>query len=121
MIVMVFEFRVDPREMADYLAHSTSLRPHLASIDGFISVERFASEREQGKFVTIGYFEDEDAVRQWRNLPEHREAQASGRNRYFTDYRLVMAETLRDYGSDRRTEVPKDSRVFIETGDRGNG
>lgn len=110
MIVMVFEFTVAPDSYDDYLAHSIGLRPHLARIDGFISVERFESPTAPGKFVAIGYFEHEEAVAQWRNLPEHRRAQALGRSRFFTSYRLVMAEALRDYSHTLRDQAPSDSK-----------
>ena len=112
MIVMIFEFAVIDVEMADYLAHSASLREHLAGIEGFLSVERFASTATPGRFVAIGYFTDEDAVRRWRNLPEHRRAQSLGRSRYFSGYRLVMAEALRDYSHDLRSDAPGDSKTF---------
>lgn len=44
MIVMVFEFNVAPDEYESYLKESADLRPHLAEIQGFISVERFESQ-----------------------------------------------------------------------------
>jgi heme-degrading monooxygenase HmoA len=49
-------------------------------------------------------------VAKWRNLQEHRRAQALGRSRFFTSYRLVMAQALRDYTHDRRDQIPTDSR-----------
>lgn len=60
--------------------------------------------------MTIGYFEDENAVTEWRNLAEHRRAKALGRTRYFKNYRLIMAEVVRDYTHDlRRNSAPDDS------------
>ncbi len=114
MIVMVFEFEVDPREREAYLAEAAELRGSLAHIDGFVSVERFASQASADRFVAIGYFEDEDAVARWRNLPAHRRAQALGRNRFFTGYRLVMAHVLRDYTRTLRETAPADSRLAHE-------
>jgi heme-degrading monooxygenase HmoA len=111
MIVMVFEFTVPEEQMDEYQRESSELRQHLAGIQGFISVERFASTATPGKFVAIGYFRDEDAVTRWRNLPQHRRAQALGRTRFFSRYRLVMAETLRDYSHELRDQSPADSRA----------
>ena len=113
MIVMVFEFDVEPHEYEAYLQESADLRPHLGRIEGFISVERFASQATEGRFVAIGYFETEEAVTEWRSLQEHRRAQALGRRRFFTSYRLVMAEALRDYTHDRRDQAPQDSRKHM--------
>jgi heme-degrading monooxygenase HmoA len=110
MIVMIFEFDVRPHEYEAYLNESTDLRPHLAGIPGFISVERFASQTTDGRFVAIGYFETEEAVAKWRNLEAHRRAQALGRSRFFSSYRLVMAHALRDYTHDCRDRAPSDSQ-----------
>lgn len=111
MIVMVFEFTVPDNHMDEYQRESMEVRQHLADIEGFISVERFASTATPGNFVAIGYFEDEDAVTQWRSLPQHRRVQALGRTRLFSRYRLVMAETLRDYSHELREQAPGDSRA----------
>lgn len=111
MIVMVFEFEVAAHELDDYLRESADLRQHLATIEGFISVERFESAARPGRFVAIGYFEDEEAVGRWRNLPEHRRAQALGRSRFFAGYRLVMADVKRDYTRHLRATAPEDSNV----------
>ncbi len=113
MIAMIFEYRFDPGDEVayqEYLAESAQLRGLLHAVDGFEGVERFASDREPGKFVAIGYFRDEAAVAAWRNTPAHRRAQALGRHRFFTDYRLRMAEVIRDYGPNDRVEAPFDSR-----------
>lgn len=115
MIVMIFEYTVIEEQMDNYLHESTELRRHLGKIDGFISVERFSSSTTPGKFLAIGYFETEDAVRQWRNLPEHRRAQTLGRKRFFSGYRLVMAEAIRDYTHDMRDQAPGDSRSVHES------
>ena len=55
---------------------------------------------------------DEEAVKAWRNTQEHRQAQRAGRGGIFSDYRLRIAQVIRDYGLDeRREEAPADSRA----------
>jgi heme-degrading monooxygenase HmoA len=110
---MIFEYRFDPDDEAtfqDYLAESARLRELLPELDGFYGIERYASEAEPGKYLALGFFRDEEAVAAWRNTPAHRRAQALGRHRFFTTYRLRMAEVVRDYGPDERDEAPADSR-----------
>ena len=114
MIAMIFEFWMNPAdtEMFDgYTATSARMREALAAIDGFRAVERFESCTESGKFVAIGSFDDEASVTAWRLQPDHRVAQRLGRDRYFIDYRLRMAEVLRDYGPDDRVQAPADSNT----------
>lgn len=110
---MIFEYWFDPSDDAayrEYLEESSRLRQLLPGVDGFLRVERYASENEQRHFVAIGYFTDEAAVEDWRNTPEHRRVQALGRSRFFAGYRLRMAEVIRDYGPDDRDQAPADSR-----------
>jgi heme-degrading monooxygenase HmoA len=110
MIAVIFE--VDPHEGRKdaYLAAAASLRPLLSEIDGFISVERFESITQPGKFVSLSFWRDEDAVRRWRNVEAHRRVQSAGRNAIFADYRLRIAQVVRDYGMNDRAEAPDDSR-----------
>jgi heme-degrading monooxygenase HmoA len=110
MIAVIFE--VVPREgqRDAYLAAAASLREHLATIDGFVSIERFESLTQPGKLLSLSFWRDEEAVRQWRNLEEHRHVQHAGRERIFQDYRLRVAAVLRDYGMNERNEAPRDSR-----------
>jgi heme-degrading monooxygenase HmoA len=87
------------------------LRPQLAKIDGFISVERFASLTEPGKILSLSFWRDEEAVRAWRNVEAHRSIQGAGRATIFADYRLRVAHVLRDYGMRDRAQAPDDSRA----------
>jgi heme-degrading monooxygenase HmoA len=109
MIAVIFE--VWPERRDDYLDIAAELRPHLKQIDGFISVERFESLTEKGKILSLSFFRDEAAVQAWRNVAEHRVAQAKGRGGIFKDYRLRIASVIRDYGMNDRAEAPADSKV----------
>ena len=110
MIAVIFEVWPKSGHLEDYLAEARELRALLESIEGFISSERFESLTESGKILSLSFFENEDAVKAWRNTIEHRKAQALGRNKLFADYRLRIASVLRDYGMNDRTQVPADSR-----------
>jgi heme-degrading monooxygenase HmoA len=111
MIAVIFEVWPDPDHRSDYFDLAAALRPELEKIDGFISVERFESLTDKGKVLSLSFWRDEDAVARWRNLAEHRAAQAKGRAGVFRDYRLRIASVMRDYGMNERAEAPKDSRA----------
>lgn len=111
MIAVIFEVWPHPEHRGAYLDLAAELRPHLAGIDGFVSVERFESLTEPGKLLSLSLWRDEAALASWRRLREHRLAQAMGRNRMFQDYRLRVAEVVRDYGKEARAEAPADSRA----------
>ena len=115
MIAVIFEVEPRPDRREEYLALAASLRPELERIDGFISVERFASLTSEGKILSLSFWRDEEAVARWRTLPEHREAQRAGRSGIFADYRLRVASVVRDYGMFERREAPADLRSSTES------
>jgi len=110
MIAVIFEVEPHPDRRGAYLDAAERLRPLLARIDGFLSIERFESLTRPGKILSLSFWRDEEAVRQWRNLEEHRRAQDAGRRTIFAGYRLRVAQVIRDYGMHEREEAPQDSR-----------
>jgi heme-degrading monooxygenase HmoA len=115
VIAVIFEVTPKHGHEAAYFSMAESLRETLQSIDGFISVERFESVTTPGKFLSLSFWRDEEAVRAWRITLPHRAAQSRGRNEIFADYRLRVAEVLRDYGQIERHEAPLDSKHFHHT------
>jgi heme-degrading monooxygenase HmoA len=111
MIAVIFEGIAREDSKDAYLDAAARLRSLLANIDGFLSIERFESLTTPGKILSLSFWRDEEAVRRWRNLPEHREVQRVARVSIFRDYRLRVAQVLRDYGMRERGEVPEDSKM----------
>jgi len=109
MIAVIFEFTPREGRFADYKALAEGLADDVRDFDGFISIERFESISNKGKFVSLSFWRDEEAVRNWRNVQKHREAQKKGRGSIFKSYRLRIAEVRRDYTMDERAQAPGDS------------
>ncbi len=109
MIAVIFEFTPAEGRFADYKALAEALNDDVRQSDGFISIERFESITTKGKFVSLSFWRDDEAVRKWRNLQKHREAQKKGRGGIFQSYRLRVAQVMRDYTMDSRSQTPKDS------------
>jgi heme-degrading monooxygenase HmoA len=110
MIAVIFEVWPADGRRESYLDHAARLRPELEKIDGFISVERFQSLTQPNKVLSLSFWRDEAAVARWRELQTHRAAQQAGRRQHFADYRLRVAQVLRDYGLNEREQAPADSR-----------
>ena len=109
MIAVIFEFTPVEGRFVDYKALADGLADDVRQFDGFVSIERFESITTKGKFVSLSFWRDEEAVRKWRNLQKHREAQKKGRGGIFKSYRLRIAQVLRDYTMEERAQAPKDS------------
>lgn len=110
MILVLFELIPRANQAARYFELAAQLADELSQVPGFLSVERFESLSQPGKYVSLSCFRDEAAVRSWREQAQHRRAQALGREEIFADYRLRVVEVVRDYGREQRDEAPSDSR-----------
>jgi len=110
MIAVIFEVYPAEGKVEEYLGIASDLKPQLEKIDGFISIERFSSLVDEGKVLSLSFWRDEEAIKEWRNLETHRHAQEKGRGGVFSNYRLRVANVSRDYGMDNREEAPIDSK-----------
>lgn len=112
MIAVIFELQAADGQRETYLELAADLKPLLAEIDGFISIERFQSLADPQRLLSLSFWRDEAAVQQWRNIEQHRAAQKRGRYGVLAQYRLRVAEVVRDYGLDQREQTPHDSRGY---------
>jgi heme-degrading monooxygenase HmoA len=106
VIAVIFEAEPRIGKNDTYFDLAASLRPELERIDGFISIERFESVAQPGKFLSLSFWRDEGAIKKWREFEAHREAQIAGQTGIFANYRLRVAQVIRDYGLRDRTQVP---------------
>ena len=107
MIAVIFELQPKDGHSEDYFSIAAALKQEVATIDGFISIERYQSISNDSKFLSLSFWRDEQAIKQWRNNFMHQSAQKSGREQIFKDYRLRVANVMRDYGLNARDEVPE--------------
>lgn len=106
MMVVIFEVMPNLGCQQKYLDIAASLKASLSDIQGFISIERFQSMADPERLLSLSFWENEAAVRAWRQQLYHSEAQTQGREQLFADYRLRVAEVVRDYGMFDRAQAP---------------
>ena len=112
MVVVIFESWPKPGKGEQYLDFGQKMSRLVEDFDGFISIERFESVVERGKFVALSFWRDEQAVDAFRNLSAHRGIQTRSRSTIFDNYRLRVAKVIRDYSESDRTQAPPDSAVL---------
>ena len=112
MIAVIFEIWPHEARAREYFDLAAALKTDLEKVDGFLSIERFESLTTKGKYLSLSFWRDEEAVQVWRNIEGHRKVQAQGRESIFADYRLRVAHVLRDYGMTERADAPADSRAI---------
>ena len=106
MFAVIFELEPEKGSAQEYFDLAAKLRPELEKIDGFISVERFTRMNNKCKYLSVSFWRDEYALNHWREHLGHRDAQKKGLKNIFRNYRIRVAEVIRDYGKDDRKEAP---------------
>jgi heme-degrading monooxygenase HmoA len=109
MYAVIFEVWPTSEGKGEYLQIAAKLKEFLENREGFISIERFQSLTDENKLLSLSFWEDEKSIEIWRNMFEHRIAQDKGNTRIFDDYRIRVANVLRDYTKEKREQAPKDS------------
>ncbi|EOL8972401.1 antibiotic biosynthesis monooxygenase [Cronobacter dublinensis] len=102
MIAVLFEAQALPQAQQRYFDLAAGLKPLLADAPGFIDLERFQSLAAPDRFLSLSWWESEEAVRQWKDNLMHQAAQQEGKERIFAHYRIRVAQVLRDYSSDTK-------------------
>ena len=80
MIAVIFEVEFKPGKFDEYYDIAMALRPEAEKIDGFISVERFASVTNEGKYVSLSYWRDAAAVAAWKAHAAHLRGPGQGQD-----------------------------------------
>lgn len=112
-VVVLFEVKPTKEGMQRYLDLAAMLKPTLAGFEGFIRAERFTSLNEEGKLLSMNVWTDEDAVKRWRNVMEHRMSQKEGREKLFESYQITVCSVIRSYSDTDRKEAPSDSNEYM--------
>ena len=94
MVVTVFRSRLLDENAAEFLELADRMLELAQSMPGFISYKVYKSE--DGERCSIIEFESAEHLRAWREQPEHREAMQIGRERFYAEYTLQVAEPGRE-------------------------
>jgi len=93
LIVTIFRTRFKSGNEDEYHSWNERMSALAATMPGYISRKAFTAE--DGERATIVEFENEDAQAAWRNHPEHKDAQALGREKFYLEYDLKVCELKR--------------------------
>ena len=94
MVVVVFRARLKPGVEKEIEKTGARMYELATSMPGFVSYRDYAAT--DGESVSIVEFESHETLAAWRNHPEHRQAQAAGRERWFSEYRITVCDAVRE-------------------------
>jgi heme-degrading monooxygenase HmoA len=90
MVITVFRSRLRQDHAHEFHVLANRMLTLARTMPGFVSYKSFASD--DGERCSIIVFESPEHLRAWREHPEHRQAQELGRERFYAEYSLHVAE-----------------------------
>lgn len=96
MLALFFEVRPKPDRVEEYLDTAAKLKPELDALGGCLLLDRFKSLEREGVLLSFQIWRDEAAMTAWRTNAVHHKAQTLGRTQIFLDYRLRVAQVVRE-------------------------
>ena len=94
MVVVVFRSRLTAEAGDDYSKMAEEMLSTAKEMPGFVEFKSFKAD--DGERVSLVYWQDHETMAAWRNHPRHRVAQASGRSKWYSTFRLEVADILRE-------------------------
>ena len=85
MLVILFRSKLTAEAGQDYQAMNDELESRVRQSPGFDEAKSFKAE--DGEWLTVVWWRDKESLREWRELPRHRQAQASGREKWYEYYK----------------------------------
>lgn len=78
-----------------YVAAANRMTELAVEQDGFLGVESVRDSNGVG--ITVSYWRDLDAIRNWHNVAEHKDAQARGRSQWYDSFAVRICRVEREY------------------------
>lgn len=101
MVITLFRSRLRPEHEKEYGEWATRMHDLAVKMPGFISIKTFHAE--DGERVTIVEFESEETMSHWRVQPDHRQAQELGRKLFYSEYRIVICQPIREHSFPKKS------------------
>ena len=94
MVVVVFRSRLSAEAGDDYSEMAAEMLATAKEMPGFVEFKSFKAD--DGERVSLVYWQDHETMAAWRAHPRHRVAQASGRAKWYAEYRIEVADVVRE-------------------------
>lgn len=92
-LIILFRSKLTEQAGEDYQAMNAELETLVRQNPGFIDVKSYTAQ--DGERLTVVWWRDEQSLAEWRNLARHREAQNTGRQKWYEHYNIEVASVVR--------------------------
>jgi heme-degrading monooxygenase HmoA len=88
-LVILFRSKLTAQAGEDYQAMNAEMETLVRQNPGFVDVKSYTAA--DGERLTVVWWRDEESLAEWRNLMRHREAQNTGRQKWYEYYEMDVA------------------------------
>ncbi len=92
-LIILFRSKLTDQAREDYQAMNAELEILVRQNPGFVDVKSYTAA--DGERLTVVWWLDEASLTEWRNLMRHREAQNTGRQKWYEYYNVEVATIVR--------------------------
>ena len=92
MIVTLFRSHLSADAGADYRAMDDAMLERARATPGFVAIKSYVAD--DGEHLSVVWWKDAETLELWRNDPRHLDAKRLGRERWYQDFRIEVAEVL---------------------------
>ncbi|HET8888998.1 MAG TPA: antibiotic biosynthesis monooxygenase [Candidatus Angelobacter sp.] len=92
-MVILFRSKLTSQAVEDYQAMNAEMESLVRQNPGFVDVKSYTAA--DGERLTVVWWRDEASLAEWRNQMRHREAQNTGRQKWYEYYDVDVAAIVR--------------------------
>lgn len=94
-IAVIFTSRRTQDDDAGYAAAAEAMDALASTQPGYRGI--VTTRGVDGFGITISYWADEHSAKAWRDHPDHARIRDTGRDRWYCDYSVTVAQVMRSY------------------------
>lgn len=98
--IILFRSKLTDQAGEDYQTMNAELEALVRENPGFVDVKSYTAQ--DGERLTVVWWRDEKSLSDWRNLMRHREAQNTGRYKWYQYYKMDVASITRSKSFERK-------------------
>jgi heme-degrading monooxygenase HmoA len=99
MLIILFRSKLTTQAGEDYQTMNAEMETLVRQNPGFIDVKSY--QAEDGERLTVVWWRGEESLREWRQQVRHREAQSTGRKKWYEYYKMEVASVTRESSFER--------------------
>jgi heme-degrading monooxygenase HmoA len=94
-VAVIFVAQRTADDDSGYRAAAEAMDRLAAGQPGYVAMDSVRGA--DGLGITVSYWADDSAAKEWRDHPEHKAIRDAGRGRWYAHYELHVAEVTRSY------------------------